>query len=473
MPEGIGRVTRAPRFLRKADLSAGGRLPQDFRGLRRRCFRAAILASACVWTAPANAGQFNVGLGTSLAYESNIGRIETGEQPDWIQSIYGGVFYTENTEGLKARGIAQLERRHFYRGTFSDDSTGYLDGAAVWTILPKRLNWGLDDVYREVLVNVTAPDTPSNRTQSNSLNTGPDVTFAVSSANTLMLGGRYGRFDIKDSLTDNHRYLGYVRGIHNLSPLSSVSLNYEIVKMFFDPQAQQFPQVLQQNLFVRYQMENAGNAATIDVGATHVDRYTEKPSDGHIVRVTLARSFSVQSRVRFGYSDQISDTYSDQIRGLSTSTAPTDTGVVIAQGTNFDTGDLYRSKRGELGYTNSSGGLNFSAVAFARSVDFFTIDDDYTEKGGRLALNWTSGYTRANAFADYSNRVFPSLGDRVDILHNYGAGVDFRLNRNLTLSMSGNIAQQKSTAPGNSFVDQRVMVAVSYSTGAYELQSRR
>jgi hypothetical protein len=475
MPEGIGRVTCVTRFPRTADLSAGGQFPQDFRGLRfrRNSFRAAILAWVCIWTASTHAGQLNAGVGTSLAYETNIGRIETGAQPDWIQSLYGGVFYTENTEELKARAIAQLERRHFYRGTFSDDTTGYLDGAAIWSILPKRLNWGLDDVYREVLLDVTAPDTPSNRTQSNSLATGPDVTFAVSSANTVLFGARYGRFDIKDSNNDNQRYMGFVRGIHNTSPLSTVSLNYEIVKMYFEPDAQQFPKVLQQNLFGRWQTENAGNAATIDLGVTHVNRYTEEPFDGHIVRVTIARSFSVQSRVRFGYSDQISDTYSDQIRGISASAAPTDTAVVIAQGTSFNTGDLYRSKRGELGYTNTSGALTFSAVAFARSVDFFTIDDDYHEKGGRLGLNWFSGYTRANAFADYSNRVFPSLDNRVDILHNYGAGIDFRLNRNVTLSMSGNYAQQQSTAAGNSFVDQRVMVAVSYSTGAYELQSRR
>src|SRR4029077_17749520 len=116
------------------------------------------LLATWVWSAPAHAS-FILGAGTSLAYDTNVGRVETGARPDLIQSLFGGVLYTEKLGAFSARGIAQVEFRHFYYGTFDDDRTGYLDGSALWTIVPQRLTWVLDDTFREVLLSVQAPDT--------------------------------------------------------------------------------------------------------------------------------------------------------------------------------------------------------------------------------------------------------------------------------------------------------------------------
>src|SRR5215470_12606450 len=245
MPGGVGRATRvAP-------------CP------RRWC--AAILGWACAWAVPVHAGQFAFGAGTSLTYESNIQRVQVNPQADLIQAVYGGFYYTENTDVLKARCLGQVERRHFYRNSFSDDTATYLDTAAGWTIVPRRLNWILEDTFREVLVDITAPDTPSNRTESNSLNTGPDLTFALSSSNSVVFGARYGRFDIKNSVNDNERYMGLARLIHNMSPQTSLSLNYEVFHVHFDPLAQPYPKVLLQNLFARFQSLNAGSGAIVDI----------------------------------------------------------------------------------------------------------------------------------------------------------------------------------------------------------------
>lgn len=416
-------------------------------------------------------------MGTSLAYDTNVGRVETGARPDLIQSLFGGVLYTERLGAFSARAIAQVEWRHFYRGTFSDDRTGYLDGSALWTIVPQRLTWVLDDTFREVLLNVTAPDTPGNRTQSNALNTGPDVTFAVDSANAILFGARYGRLDIKNSTGDNRRYSGLLQGLHAFSPQTSMSLNYEAAKIFFEPQAQAFPEVLIQNLYARFQALNAGNAAnggTVDVGTTKVIRYTAPPLDGRLVRVGFSRALSRQLEIRFAYADQVSDTYSDQIRGIASSRAPSDAGVVGAGATNFGTGDLYHTKRGELALGNHGEALEYTFAGYARRVDYFTLDqNDYDEKGGKLGGNWTSGARRLLAYADYLQRTFTNL-DRTDIIVNYGLGVDYRLNGNVTVTLTGSVAKQESTIPGNSFIDQRVMVAVGYSTGrGYDVVSRR
>jgi hypothetical protein len=471
----IGAGTRIHGLLRKAQTSAR-RSPRDAQPvgiLRWGNWGRVVLVWACVWPAPTYAAVI-LGVGTSLSYDTNVGRVETNPRPDWIQSLVGGVLYTEKLGSFSARAIAQVEWRHFYRGTFSDDRTGFLDESAIWTIVPQRLTWVLDDTFREVLFDVTAPDTPGNRTKSNSLNTGPDLTFAVDSANAIVFSGRYGRFDVKNSNGDNHRYSGIVRGLHAFSPQTSISLNYEAAKVFFEPQAQIFPEVLLENWFARFQTLNAGNGGTLDVGTSKVTRYTAEPLDGRLLRAAATRALSRQLEVRFAYADQISDTYSDQIRGIASSQAPSDAGVVGAGATNFGTGDLYHTKRGELGFSNRAESLDYTLLGYARRVDFFTFDqNDYDEKGGRIGGNWISGARRVQFYADYTHRFFTNL-DRTDIMRNYGLGVDYKLNGNITVSLFGSVAKQDSTVPGNSFVDQRVMLAVGYSTGrGYDIVSRR
>src|SRR5712691_2962735 len=244
MPRSGGSAASATRFWRKVRSTGGDVAP----AIRRACFAmgrvwcAAMLGWSC--SDPIHAGQLESGFGLSLAHNSNIARVETNPQGEWTEALMAGLSYRENTVDLTANLVAQVERRHFVRNTFSDDTTGFLDGAAVWTILPRRLTWSIEDTYRQVLLNITAQDTPTNRAKSNSLNTGPDFTFPLNSTNSAVIGGRYGRFDIKNSINDNRRYKAYARGLHALSAQTKVSLNFEGTRVLFEPGAQPYPEVL-------------------------------------------------------------------------------------------------------------------------------------------------------------------------------------------------------------------------------------
>jgi hypothetical protein len=449
------------------------------------------LCWACAWAAPIPAAQVDYGVGLSLTYEDNIDRTETNHRAEVTESVMGGIFFREENSDLNARVLAQLEHRHFVRATFSDDTTAYVDGAALWTISPRRLTWLLEDTFREVQLNLTTPDTPSNRAKSNSLNTGPDLILAVDSANSVSLGGRYGRFDIQNSLNDNVRYGGFLRGIHALSQQSRVSLNYEATRVNFLPEATPFPRILQQNFYGRYEALYAGgNGTTVDLGKTHITRYGGDNLDGHLARAAFLRGLTPQMSIRAGYSDEISDTYSDLIRGVTLSGVPLDPGVAVIQAGGLATTDLYHSTRGELAFLNQGPHFQYTLLGYGRKVDFQTLGEDYHEIGGRIGVNWIySGTTRFNAYADYSKRAYQTLaidgtqiqGDplptpplRVDSDRNYIATADYKLNRNLTITLSGNFAQRDSNAPGVSFVDRRVMLLLAFSSSQQlEMKSRR
>jgi len=414
------------------------------------------------------------GVGLLMSYETNINRTETNPVADITESVMAGLALSENTGDVNGRILAQVERRHFVRGSFSDDTTAFIDGAGLWTISPRRLTWLLEDTFREVQLDLTSPDIPTNRAKSNSLNTGPNLTLALDSTNSILVGGRYGRFDIQHSVSDNRRYGVLVSGVHALSPQSRISMNYEAVRTLFEPEATPFPKVLREDYYGRYESLYAGSGAVIDLGTSRITRYGGDPLFGNIERLSLIKALGPDSAFRVLYADEISDTFSDLIRGITVGSSPTDPGVVVLRGTSLATSDLYHSKRGEVAYGSQGARFQYTLLGFGRRVDFETLDEDYDERGGRITLNWIlSGATRFGLYADVSKRDYTSFV-REDLDRNYAASGEIRVNRNISVTLFANLAERDSTVIGQSYVDRKVMLVLGYSSGSqFGIQSRR
>ena len=474
MPGGDGNANRVTQLWPAEPTPAGVTAPGGERAGGRPRWHAAALLSAVCWASPGVAAQIDYGMGLTASYETNINRVETNVQPEITESLIAGFAASENTGDINGRVTAQLERRHFVKGTFSDDTTAFIDGSGLWTIQPRRFTWLVEDTFREVQLDLTAPDTPSNRAKSNSFNTGPNYTLPLSATNTVLVAGRYGRFDIQNSVNDNRRYGVLVSGIHSLSPQSRISANYEATRTFFEPEATPFPKVLREDEYFRYESLYAGSGATIDIGSSRVTRYGGDPLVGNLYRFSLIKALGPDTGIRALYVDEISDTFSDLIRGINQSSSPTDPGVVVLQGTSLGTADLYHSKRGELGYGSQGSRFQYTFLGFARKVDFETLNEDYDERGGRITLSWIlSGATRVGIYTDYSKRDYQSF-ERQDIDRNSFISGEFRVNRNVSVTLFGNIARRDSTVDGQSYVDKKIMVVLGYSTGSqYGVQSRR
>jgi hypothetical protein len=143
-------------------------------------------------------------------------------------------------------------------------------------------------------------------------------------------------------------------------------------------------------------------------------------------------------------------------------------------------GDVYRSQRGELAYSNRIDPFGFTLEGYVRSVDYATLPQDYAEIGGRLSLSWfVSIEARPYAFAQYMKRSFASVCDPLcfseqDTGRRIGAGVGYRLSRSLTLTAEVGQEERQSNVPGAAYVDRRGMLLLGYSTGPlYSARPRR
>jgi hypothetical protein len=429
-----------------------------------------------------------------MTYDSNVGRSETNPQSDLIKTGILGLNYRENTADVTARLLAQVERRQYTRQTFNNDTSGILDGAALWNIRPRSLSWTLEDVFREVLIDVRAPDSPSNRTNANVLNTGPDFTLRLSAANSAVLGARYGRNDVENSNTDTRRYNGYIRGLHTVSTQTTVSLNYEAGRIYFEPGAQAFLSIDRQDLFGSLVNDTVKTTTAIDLGASRATPYgglasctpTVRPGPPaclgtnlqttRLVRISFADRLAVSSTVRVTYSDQFSDTYTDLLAALAGSALPTDPRILAPTGTpaSFVTADLYHSKQGSISYANNSGQFVYNLYAYLRRVDFETLPQDFHE--GYADLSWTwlrSDAMSLNASALFRDRVFDSFA-REDRDVGFRVSGLLKLNRSLTITLTADHTERHSTEALQSYLDNRVMLLFGLTTGsAYQIQPRR
>jgi hypothetical protein len=260
-----------------------------------------------------------------------------------------------------------------------------------------------------------------------------------------------------------------------------------------------YPYFLRHDQFLGYETLSRPNSLIVEGGTTHIQRYGGEETKGRRVRVAALHELTSESAVRLVLSDQISDSWTDFIRGVPSATSPMTTTIPIEEaaaaplaGSNVATGDVYRSQRGEMTYIAQSGRAGYTLRGYARRVDYVnTADQDYREAGGGLALTWTqTDAVRIYAYANYLKRTFPNLKrpvpdpilgpnfDEQDTYRTAALGVTYRLSPNLSVSAEGSRLERDSKLPPDvppqGYVDNRFMLVLGYSTGPqYSAASRR
>jgi hypothetical protein len=304
-----------------------------------------------------------------------------------------------------------------------------------------------------------------------------------------VLGARYGRFDIVGP-GDNVRYSAYTRWVHQLSSLTSLSLNYEPMRAYFDSAAR-YSHILRVDRFVRFDTHPLPNSLAIDAGTTRVTREGAQNQPlpglaGQLLRVTAARQLTSDAALQASFTNQYSDTFTDTLRGVTSATVPGET--VLLSGTDVISGDVYHNRRGELAYVNGQrdSSMPYALRGYVRRVDFqqqTNFDND--ERGGRIDWAWRyAGRTQIYAYTFYLKRTFRNVDtnrppptlvpNQQDVERNTTVGATWGIGQNVTVSFEGGRLERATTGQLGGSVDWRAMLLLGYSTGpVYTARSRR
>lgn len=420
------------------------------------------------------AADFAYGFGVVSEYSSNIDQRPVDERHEWINSLFTGMTYAENTADLVARASGQIEYRSYANDTYRNETIGLLDLSMLWTLSPGRATWTIADALRQVTLDPAGPSTPANRAGANVLETGPDVFLRVNATNLISLGARYGNVYVGDTDLDNDRYGAIARWLYHSSPATQWSANVEHLAVEFDNEVAN-ESFRRDDAFLSVESRQARSNYRIDAGTTRIDRDRSESIDGSLVRFVWRRQLTSASDTGLTLARGYQDVGGELLRYV---TPPTTSGARPAPPPavlDVITSAIYYSREADLYYNRQGNRTGWTVRAVTRRLDFESGGgEDREEAGGYLEIRYLySATATAGAFMRYLEIEYPTSG-RTDEETTAGIRFGYRATRSLTVGLEASRLERQSDDPIREFVDKRALLTLAYTTGPlYTPTSRR
>lgn len=431
-----------------------------------------LITGHCMQTS--SAGELAYGIGYIGEYSDNIRRTPTAPRSEWINSAIAGAVYQENGPALDAHMLLQAEYRDYRQDEFKDGPLYFADTSLLWRISPQRLSWSLVDRYSQVTRDVTRPDTPDNRVNANVFSTGPDLSIRLGQVNTLVLGLRYGNAVYNEGDRDNNRYGGSARWQYAATSELTYSLNYETEAVKFG-NATLNENTLRQGEFIRIDRHQARSSFVLDLGATQIERDRTGKTSGHLARLAWSQQLTSASSAGVVYTREYQDAET-ALLSTATNPVPAPGAPAPSSATNEATNNIFYTKRLETFYNRIDGSYGMGARVFIRNIDY--IDDvassqDRQETGGRIDASYNpSGLLSTTAYGSYTDLRYQN-NTRDDQESVAGIRFLYRLSRILGASLEGRRTWRNSNDALREYTDNRVLVALQYSSSALYSPTRR
>lgn len=409
----------------------------------------------------ARAGDFAYGLGYFGESTDNIRLAPANPQREWTNIAAAGIAYEERGPTLAAHINAEAQYFNYTRQTYSDAPRYYADAAAVWAMLPQRLNWVVVDRADQSVLNTTLPATPDNMTNSNVLSTGPDLFLRFGPVNTMVLGGRYGRASYADGGTSNNRYNGSVRWLNEVNAQTTVSLNYEYMRVVFDNDVLN-DNYTRHDAYLQLDVHEANTQVLLNAGATHIYQERGGETIGPAFRVAATRRLTTESTASVLAASEFLDPAADLLTSATSATSTLTMPTFPA--THDVSGDFYHTRRVEAYYTYTGTALGAGTGLYYRDIDYQVTPMDRTESGARLDLTLNpAGLLSTMLFATYVQTEYHNV-IRNDADTQIGLRLQYRLTPYLTSAAELRRTWRNSTDPLQEYTANQFLVSLVYTS---------
>ncbi len=449
----------------------------------------------------------NWGVSAGATHSDNLGRTLDDRLSGTIAQVGLQLGLTDIRPRLDTALATNLAYWDFLNGSYKSRVVGGANGGLSLNLIPERFIWTATDNFGQVAADPTAPVTPGNTQNVNVFSTGPYIELPLwGRINSLALQGLYTKGNFGTSQEDSQQYLGSVGFLHRLSAKTTVSLTASDSRTTYDDT------VAGASFDVRaaalgFSGGGARTTLTASAGYTQL-LYLGETHGGLQARLDLTRLIGARSQFSLELGTQYSDAtaeFAQQQNFQGVQAGPVVPSVPVSRGTApiySGAGPLIPGGSAFIpGGTSTTGavpGVPGGIATTTISTDPFKLDYANTtwsilgprttlslglnvEKEvhqSQMDLNRTYGtlnvtVTRRltpllsiSANGSYTRQRFSALDAQLNSW-NLGAGVDWLLNRVLTLQATFNRQDGSGTGADSQYTEDRVYIGISYSDGRH------
>lgn len=423
------------------------------------------------------------GVGVDVEYSDNIRRSDGNEDDAVFLQPRGTITAVHEGPNFDVEVGAANEYRSRLSGDQGSSNNFDLDGVANWKIVPGLFEWSFEDHFNsEFPIDIRSTPNESNNQDINSFSTGPSFTPRIFNRTNLILEARYFRTDAEESDIDNNRIQAKAGIERQLSPNSSLSLNYLYEDTDFDESDIDLLVANidfdRDNYFLEYNLARESLTVAAQLGYTDIER-DEGPnqsSSGGNSFINLDYVLNSTSSINLTAYDEFTDTTSDASRnggselgggfggvgggGSSGIISNTPIGDIV-----FDvSGDTVESEGFFVSFDKRFSALETSFQYFQRDDDHDLVNiNDRDSNGGIVSFNLPiGGATAIGLIGEYRTTDF-DLGDREDDDLLVELTGERFVRKNLSLNSSIEYRDRDSTIEGEDFDEFQVRLGITYT----------
>ncbi len=240
---------------------------------------------------------FNYGVDAGVTETDNVTLVENNKVSQTIALVDADFALKQQTRLFEADAKGDFSYLDYLQSAYGAQLLGRFDGSLRAALIPQKLTWFVQDDFGQSALDPFQPVTPTNLENVNYFSTGPDLTLNLGRTGFFDLSARYARVQYQTSPLNSNRAQGSIAVGDQLSAASSVSLNADTERVLFADTAlsQDFDRT---NAFLRYALQGARMALSVDLGGTRVENSHDSTTGG-LARVTVSRKLSPSATVTF------------------------------------------------------------------------------------------------------------------------------------------------------------------------------
>ncbi len=406
----------------------------------------------------------NYGISTTVGAYTNINRRPESENPQREKSVAVTPFIsiTEDSPALSLNLNARSDFTYFETALNSDRTVTNIAASALIKPYPSQFEWLISDVFTQTAIDASQSTGLSNRQDINIFDTGPNFIFRLAPRNTVRIEPRIQNTIFEISGADNIRFIVGTVYAYELYSYFNFSLNYDYEKIDYEDQQRNINSV-RNDIYFTGNYVRAGNSYGVELGFTNLN------FDGDLIdtqdelrfRFNFERQFNRLSNIRFLLNHSLDDVSRNLRNELIQ-----DPDVPVL---NVDSSDFFLNEGIRLVYNTNQFSWNYNVEIFFSSLDYNQQTNLSRNQTG-LLLGTNLAFSSRSSIGlalQYRDSIFDETApvEREDTDIFYSITYNYRLNRNLSISILAIDQERDSTLSVQTFEDTSVFFSLSYTSG--------